>query len=156
MTENAKRLGGGPVRRTLLAWIHSLRLRSAKGAVGLAAIILIVGYVSWHYASASQTDAGNRQTKGPAPIPVTVESVQNSDFPVYLNGLGTVQPYDTVTVRSRVDGPIIKVEFQQGRMVKQGDVLVQVDPRPYQAALTQAESKKAQDEANLKNAKLNL
>jgi multidrug efflux system membrane fusion protein len=67
-----------------------------------------------------------------------------------------VQPYRTVTVRSRVDGQIIKVLFKQGRMVKEGDTLVEIDPRPYQAALDQAKAKKAQDEANLKNAKLNL
>jgi multidrug efflux system membrane fusion protein len=82
--------------------------------------------------------------------------VQKTDFPVYLNGLGTVQPYDTVTVRSRVDGQIIKVAFRQGQVVKEGDTLVQIDPRPYQAALDQVVSKKEQDEANLKNAKLNL
>ena len=113
-----------------MAWIHSLRLRSAKGALGLAATLLVIGYVSWHYASASQTDAGNRQTKVPAAIPVTIQSVQNSDFPVYLNGLGTVQPYNTVTVRSRVDGQVIKVGFRQGQMVNEGDLLVQIDPRP--------------------------
>ena len=139
-----------------MAWIHSLRLRSAKGALGLAATLLVIGYVSWHYASASQTDAGNRQTKVPAAIPVTVQSVQNSDFPVYLNGLGTVQPYNTVTVRSRVDGQVIKVGFRQGQMVNEGDLLVQIDPRPFQAALEQAQAKKAQDEANLKNAQLDL
>lgn len=82
--------------------------------------------------------------------------VRKTDFPVYLNGLGTVQPYDAVTVRSRVDGQIIKVAFRQGQMVKEGDTLVQIDPRPYQAALDQVVSKKDQDEANLKNAKLNL
>ena len=75
---------------------------------------------------------------------------------MYLNGLGTVQPYDTVTVRSRVDGEVIKVGFRQGQMVKEGDVLVEIDPRPYQAALEQAQAKKAQDEANLKNARLDL
>ncbi|MFZ0101018.1 MAG: efflux RND transporter periplasmic adaptor subunit [Pseudolabrys sp.] len=139
-----------------MAWIHSLRLRSAKGALGLAATLLVIGYVSWHYASASQTDAGNRQTKIPAAIPVTIQSVQNSDFPVYLNGLGTVQPYNTVTVRSRVDGQVIKVGFRQGQMVNEGDLLVQIDPRPFQAALEQAQAKKAQDEANLKNAQLDL
>jgi membrane fusion protein, multidrug efflux system len=139
-----------------LAWTYLPRLRSAKGALGLAAILLIVGYVGWHYASASQTDAGHRQSKAPTPIPVTVQSIQNSDFPVYLNGLGTVQPYDTVTVRSRVDGQVVKVGFRQGQMVNEGDLLVQIDPRPFQAALEQAQAKKAQDEANLKNAQLDL
>jgi membrane fusion protein, multidrug efflux system len=139
-----------------LAWTYLARLRSVKGALGLAAILLIVGYVGWHYASASQTDAGHRQSKAPTPIPVTVQSIQNSDFPVYLNGLGTVQPYDTVTVRSRVDGQVVKVGFRQGQMVNEGDLLVQIDPRPFQAALEQAQAKKAQDEANLKNAQLDL
>jgi multidrug efflux system membrane fusion protein len=131
-------------------------LRGVKGALGLAAILLVAGYVGWHYASASQTDAAHRQSKAPSPIPVTVQSIQNSDFPVYLNGLGTVQPYDTVTVRSRVDGQVVKVGFRQGQMVNEGDLLVQIDPRPFQAALEQAQAKKAQDEANQKNAQLDL
>jgi len=140
----------------ILAWTSLSRLRGVKGALGLAAVLLIIGYVGWHYASASQTNAGNQQPKAPAPIPVTVQAIQNSDFPVYLNGLGTVQPYDTVTVRSRVDGQVVKVGFRQGQMVNEGDVLVQIDPRPFQAALEQADAKKAQDEANLKNAQLDL
>jgi len=140
----------------ILAWTSLSRLRGVKGVLGLAAILLIIGYVGWHYASASQTNAGNQQPKAPAPIPVTVQAIQNSDFPVYLNGLGTVQPYDTVTVRSRVDGQVVKVGFRQGQMVNEGDVLVQIDPRPFQAALEQADAKKAQDEANLKNAQLDL
>jgi multidrug efflux system membrane fusion protein len=139
-----------------LAWAYSPRLRSVKSVLGIAAIILVAGYVGWHYASASQRDAANRQSKAPAPIPVTVQTIQNSDFPVYLNGLGTVQPYNTVTVRSRVDGQVVKVGFRQGQMVKEGDLLVQIDPRPFQAALEQAQAKKAQDEANLKNAQLDL
>jgi membrane fusion protein, multidrug efflux system len=126
------------------------------------AAILFGCFIGWYYfARTNVADAAvNRRAageqSGAAPIPVTVAHVQSADFPVYLNGLGTVQPFTTVTVRSRVDGQIIKVEFKQGRMVKEGDVLVQIDPRPYQAALDQALSKKAQDEANLKNAKLNL
>jgi multidrug efflux system membrane fusion protein len=130
--------------------------------IALAAI-LVGSYVSWHYfvtiraadVVADRKTAGG-QGGGSAPIPVTVVRVQKTDFPVYLNGLGTVQPYDTVTVRSRVDGQIIKVAFRQGQMVKEGDIVVQIDPRPYQAALDQVVSKKDQDEANLKNAKLNL
>jgi membrane fusion protein, multidrug efflux system len=117
--------------------------------------ILVAAYAGWHYFVAAGT-APDQKPAAVAPIPVTVVRVTMSDFPVYLNGLGTVQPYDTVTVRSRVDGQIIKVAFRQGQMVKEGDLLVQIDPRPYQSALDQALSKKEQDEANLRNAKLNL
>jgi multidrug efflux system membrane fusion protein len=124
------------------------------------AAILVGSYFGWqHFATTKGVDAaGNSKAAAgvSAPIPVTVATAEKADFPVYLNGLGTIQPFNTVTVRSRVDGQITKVQFQQGRMVKQGDTLVQIDPRPYQAALDQALSKKAQDEANLKNAKLNL
>jgi membrane fusion protein, multidrug efflux system len=141
---------------------HSVRRRRWPLFVALAAI-LIGSYAGWNYfmttrAADAPVDQKTTSGKGggPAPIPVTVARVQKADFPVYLNGLGTVQPYRTVTVRSRVDGQIIKVAFKQGRMVKEGDTLVEIDPRPYQAALDQALSKKAQDEANLKNAKLNL
>jgi multidrug efflux system membrane fusion protein len=130
---------------------------------GALAAILVGSYVGWHYfiATKAADAAVELKTTGgkggrPAPIPVTVAPVKKADFPVYLNGLGTVQPFSTVTVRSRVDGQIIKVLFKQGRMVKEGDTLVEIDPRPYQAALDQAQAKKAQDEANRKNAKLNL
>ena len=127
--------------------------------LALAAVLVGSYFGLQHFATKKGADAAlppNAMTGASAPVPVTVAAAERADFPVYLNGLGTVQPFNTVTVRSRVDGQITKVEFQQGRMVKQGDVLVLVDPRPYQAALTQALSKKAQDEANLKNAQLNL
>jgi membrane fusion protein, multidrug efflux system len=135
---------------------------------GLALVIVLMvlvlgGYLGWHHihdihgqgiatAILGKSDGGDEL---PA-IPVTVAPVKLADFPVYLNGLGTVEPYDTVTVRSRVDGEVIKVAFKQGHMVKEGDILVQIDPRPYQAALDQALAKKDQDEANLKNAQLDL
>ena len=140
----------------------SVRRRRWPLFVALAAI-LVGSYAGWHYFIRTKmadavVDARTSAGKGgsPEPIPVTVARVQKADFPVYLNGLGTVQPFRTVTVRSRVDGQIIKVAFKQGRMVNEGDTLVEIDPRPYQAALDQALSKKAQDEANLKNARLNL
>ena len=87
---------------------------------------------------------------------MTVAEVKKGDFPVYLNGLGTVQPFDTVQVRSRVDGEVLKVDFKQGQMLEEGDLLAEIDPRPYQAVYDQAVSKKTQDEANLRNAQLNL
>jgi multidrug efflux system membrane fusion protein len=133
---------------------------SPRSLIGLATLVLIAGYFGWRYLP-SRTPSGpisvrQQQNKNQAPIPVTVQTVQASDFPVYLNGLGTVQPYNTVTVRSRVDGQVVKIGFRQGQMVKEGDLLVQIDPRPYQAALDQAQAKKAQDEASLKNAKLDF
>jgi multidrug efflux system membrane fusion protein len=147
----------------LAASFYLLRPLGTKRIIVLAALLLIVGYLGWRYfplgatdVSGNPTDISKRQGTGPAPIPVTTRPVQNSDFPVYLNGLGAVQPYDTVLVRSRVDGQVIKIGFRQGQMVKEGDLLVQIDPRPYQAALELAQAKKEQDEANLKNAKLDL
>ena len=114
-------------------------------------------YLGWrHFDGNGAATAATKGGPAQAAIPVTVAPAQKADFPVYLNGLGTVQPYDTVTVRSRVDGEVMKVGFKQGQMVEQGQILVQIDPRPYQAALDQAVAKKAQDQANLKNAQLNL
>jgi multidrug efflux system membrane fusion protein len=114
----------------------SVRRRRWPLFVALAAI-LVGSYAGWHYfirtkVADAVVDARTSAGKGgsPAPIPVTVARVQKADFPVYLNGLGTVQPFRTVTVRSRVDGQIIKVAFKQGRMVNEGDTLVEIDPRP--------------------------
>ncbi len=89
-------------------------------------------------------------------IRVTIAPVQKTDFPVYYTGLGTVQGFNTVLVRTRVDGQIDKVAFKEGQLVNAGDLLVEIDPRPYQATLDQAKAKKAQDEANLANANLDL
>jgi membrane fusion protein, multidrug efflux system len=134
---------------------------SVVGRLLVLGALLVGIYAVWHYAATPRASdgAGNNATASEAmalPIPVTVTTAQKADFPVYLNGLGTVQPFQTVTVRSRVDGQIIKVNFRQGSMVKQGDVLVEIDPRPYQATLDQALAKKSQDEASLNNAKRDL
>jgi membrane fusion protein, multidrug efflux system len=107
----------------------------------------------------SQTAAAPQQQpqqNGPAPIVVTVTSVKRADFPVTLQSIGQVEAYNTVLVRARVDGQIVKIAFNEGQMVKQGDLLAQIDPRPFQAALDQAVAKKSQDEANLANARLDL
>jgi multidrug efflux system membrane fusion protein len=100
--------------------------------------------------------AQQAQPSGPAPIVVTVTPVKRADFPVVLESIGQVQAFNTVLVRARVDGQIMKIAFNEGQMVKQGDLLAQIDPRPFQAALDQAVAKKAQDEATLANAKLDL
>ena len=106
--------------------------------------------------AASAPGPAEQAQAGPAPITVSVTPVNWADFPVVLKGLGQVQAYNTVLVRARVDGQIVKIGFNEGQMVKQGDLLAQIDPRPFQAALDQATAKKAQDEANLANAKLDL
>jgi membrane fusion protein, multidrug efflux system len=124
-------------------------------AVALA-FVGVGGYFGWQHFYGSGSRAAGESGRVAQAIPVTVAQAQTTDFPVYLNGLGTVQPYETVTVHSRVDGQLTEVAFRQGQMVNEGDLLAQIDPRPYQAALDQALAKKAQDEANLKNAQLNL
>jgi len=131
------------------------RRRSARWIV-VPVLLMLAGGATALYAQSEKEPPAQVQPKPPAAVPVTAATVRTSDFPVYLDGLGTVQPYDTVTVRSRVDGQVTKVAFKQGQMVKAGDLLVQIDPRPYQAALDQAQAKKAQDEATLRNAQLDL
>jgi multidrug efflux system membrane fusion protein len=90
------------------------------------------------------------------PVPVTVAAVTRQDVPLLLEGIGTVQPLNIVTIRSRVDGELQKVLFTEGQEVKTGDPLAQIDPRPFQAALDQSIAKKAQDEAQLANAQRDL
>jgi membrane fusion protein, multidrug efflux system len=90
------------------------------------------------------------------PVPVEALSVQRKDFPVVLESLGQVTAYNTVTVKARIDGQITKIGFSEGQMVRQGDLLAEIDARPFQAVLDQAQAKKQQDEANLTNAKLDL
>jgi len=106
-------------------------------------------------ASASSQGQPGR-TAGRAPIVVTVTPVKRADYPIVLQSIGQVQAFNTVLVRARVDGQIMKIAFKEGQMVKQGDLLAQIDPRPFQAALDQAVAKKAQDDATLANAKLDL
>src|SRR5260370_7570876 len=124
----------------------------------LIAAIAAVGYFGWQrfHRGDQATAANNTQKSAPNPVRVTVAPVEKADFPVYLTGLGNVQGFNTVVVRTRVDGQIDKIAFQEGQLVNQGDLLAQIDPRPFRAALDQAKAKKAQDEANLPNANLNL
>lgn len=90
------------------------------------------------------------------PVPVVTSVVRKADMNLYLNGLGTVTAFYTVTLHSRVDGELIKVLFSEGQMVKQGDLLAEIDPRPFQVQLMQGEGQLAKDEAALKVNQLNL
>jgi multidrug efflux system membrane fusion protein len=136
--------------------------RRPKFSVALFGILAIaaVAYGLWYellggmkaVAAAAQSASSQAAVK----IPVTSFEVKRADFPVHTYGLGVVSPFRTVTVKSRVDGQITKVFFKQGQMVKDGDPLLEIDQRPFTAALEQAVAKKAQDEANLRNDQLNL
>ena len=124
----------------------------------LASAAIAGGYFGWQRFHGDNQAAANGAQKSAAraAVAVTTAPALKADFPVYLMGLGTVQGFNTVQVRTRVDGQIDKVAFKEGQIVDQGDLLVEIDPRPYQATLDQATAKKAQDEANLANANLDL
>src|SRR5229473_7979074 len=125
----------------------------------LIAALAALGYFGWQRFhgpdTAAKTESAQKSAR-PAAVRVKIATVEKADFPVYLSGLGSVQGFNTVLVRTRVDGQINRIAFQEGQFVKEGDTLVEIDPRPFQAALDQATAKKAQDQANLANATLDL
>ncbi len=105
----------------------------------------------------AQTGRGRgRRAANGDPIPVLTATAGRADVPVYLDALGTVQAFNTVSIKPMIDGPLVAVLFKEGQDVHAGDVLARIDPRPYQAALDQVAAKKAQDEANLANARVDL
>ncbi|WP_445220634.1 efflux RND transporter periplasmic adaptor subunit [Bradyrhizobium sp. Pa8] len=126
------------------------------GILAIAAVAYGVWYELLGGVKPAAAAAESAASQAAAKIPVTSFVVKKADFPVRAYGLGVVSPFRTVTVKSRVDGQITKVFFKQGQMVKEGDPLLEIDQRPFTAALEQAVAKKAQDEANLRNDRLNL
>ena len=104
--------------------------------------------------------ADKAQTARPAPAPpgvlITTATSRQGDIGVYVSALGSVTPFNTVTVKSRVDGQLMSVNYREGQMVRQADVLIQIDPRPFQAALTQAQGQYDRDKALLENANVDL
>ncbi|HMD66868.1 MAG TPA: MdtA/MuxA family multidrug efflux RND transporter periplasmic adaptor subunit [Stellaceae bacterium] len=134
-----------PSRRSRLRWLFWVLL-----------VLAIIGAVVWYYPRPeNQPKTGGRNQFG-GPVPVGVATVQKGNMPVTLTGLGTVTPLATVTVKTQINGYLTEVAFQEGQMVKKGDFLAQIDPRPYQVALEQAEGQLAKDQALLKNAQLDL
>ena len=123
----------------------------------LIALALLLGVVLvWWLlpGKPEQKKEGNSPWDGPVPVRLT--EVGSGDFHIELKALGTVTALNTVNVRSRVDGELVKVFFEEGQLVKAGDLLAQIDPRPYQVALQQAEGTLAQNQAQLKNAEIDL
>jgi multidrug efflux system membrane fusion protein len=119
---------------------------------GIALLVLIV--IGARYRAAAPPTAGRGGLNGP--LTVGVASVTSGDIPITINALGTVTPLATVTVHPQINGPLVKIAFTEGQMVKRGDLLVLIDPRPYQAAVDQAAGQLKRDQAALANAKVDL
>jgi membrane fusion protein, multidrug efflux system len=123
--------------------------------IGLASLGVVAG-VAWYVATNNRFANPQALSTSPRTIPITDGKSEAKDVPVYVIGIGAIQAYNTVSVKSRVDGQITKVLFKEGQEVKAGDPLFQIDPRPFQAALDQAMATKQKDEAQLKGAQLDL
>ncbi len=127
------------------------RKRSVFVVLGLS--VLCAGLV-WRFAPFHRNTTANAQA--PQQVPVTAGTAETRSVPVYVEGLGSVQAFNTVTVKAQVGGQITKVFFREGQEVKAGDSLFQIDPRPFEAALQQAQATKEKDEAQLQSAQLDL
>jgi multidrug efflux system membrane fusion protein len=135
---------------------RSWRSRLFSILIGCVVIGAVVLWVEGPWQQQHQRQGSGRFRGGDGPVPVLAKPAATADVPVYLDGVGTTKALNTVTVRPQVDGKLIKVLFTEGQDVERGYVLAEIDPTTYQAQLDQAVAKKAQDEAQLANAKIDL
>jgi len=141
--------------RKAFVWVIVIFALIVLGAVGLRSLAKSRG----EQAQAQGRGGGGRRGGGAdanRPVPVSAAPAQQRDMPVYLEGLGNVQAYYTVTIHSRVDGQLMQVNFREGQQVHKGDELALIDPRTYEVQVSQAEATKYKDQANLENAKRDL
>jgi multidrug efflux system membrane fusion protein len=137
------RLGRSKTRRRWWLWLLLL------GAAVVAGVLI----VRWQ---AQRSAAVKSRDTGPPTVPVAAATARKGEIPLYLNALGSATPFNTVTVRSRIDGQLLRVTFQEGQFVRQGDPLAEIDPKPFEVQLEQARGQLARDQAQLNNAKLDL
>lgn len=150
MMNDERAAGGAPVAASRFAatwWRLGVGLLLV-GGVGY-------GVLGWR-ASGVPGDAASGARPAAPPVPVVVAAARTGDLPVILHGLGSVTAFNSVTVRSRVDGQLIRVAFEEGQLVKAGDLLAEIDARPFEAQLAQAEGQMARDRAQLADARINL
>src|SRR4029077_14221292 len=131
-----------------------------KKSVTILALLLCLaaaGWLGFRLLPAGRSAGGATGAAAYSPRrPVMAELAEYTDVPVYLSGLGTVQAFNSVLIKSRVDGQILKMDFAEGQEVRTGDTIAEIDPRPYAAALAQAKATKVKDQAMLENAQLDL
>jgi multidrug efflux system membrane fusion protein len=129
-----------------------------RGRWILLALLLLFGVVAFFFfqRQGKGNGATTKPPPAPVPVPITTAVAVKGNIGVYINALGTVTPLSTVTVNSRVDGQLMSVNYREGQIVRKGDVLVEIDPRPFQALLTQAEGQLERDKALLANAYIDL
>jgi membrane fusion protein, multidrug efflux system len=130
--------------------------RLIKNPRWVGGALALLAAAVWLWLPDRRSDAAGPPRNADGAIAVDVANAKRADVPIYLDGLGTIQAFNTVTVTARVDGELQKIAFEEGKMVSKGDLLAQIDPRPFQAALGLAMAQKAKDEAQLQSAKADL
>ncbi|MGZ3568889.1 MAG: MdtA/MuxA family multidrug efflux RND transporter periplasmic adaptor subunit [Thermodesulfobacteriota bacterium] len=146
-TPKVKKDGSGPT--------PSLRSRKRWGVVLILICLIAIGAYLFFSRAQSRSAKKGQSPVTPA-VPVVAVEAKKTGFNVYITGLGSVTPLNTITVRTRVDGQLMEVLYREGQIVKDGELLARIDPRPFEVQLTQAEGQMARDVAQLKNAQLDL
>src|SRR5215469_9661403 len=144
-----------PDSESRLAWWKSLSARRRRVIV-VVAILLAFVLLAWLLTPHASRQPGGGRFAQAGPMPVVTAHATTGDMPITLIGLGTVTPLATVTVQSQISGQIMHIAFKEGQTVRAGDPLIQIDPRPYQVALEQAQGALARDKALLANARVDL
>src|ERR1700731_247141 len=144
-SKTVKIISSGSSRQQTLSW--------DSGVLAIFVLLLCFSLSGCSTANSKQQQA---QAAAPRAVSVAIAQVKVQDVPVYVTGLGSVTAFNTANIKSRVDGQIMKVNFREGQNVKQGELLILIDPRQYQAQLEQAQAQQFRDQAQLRDAKLNL